>query len=218
MTEDVTTVEVSSWRAADELELPPILAASRDAFYEAGYHGTSVRDIARRVGVTVPALYYHYENKEALLLAILDASINHLTALCRAAVEEAGPKPVDRFLNLVECIALFEANAGRTASVDREARLLPADLRAAYTQKRRAIEELLLSAVEAGVEAGVFDTTDARDTTRAILGMLQGIPVWFRVGGELSPEAVAARYQDICAHTVGASPAVIRKVRERARD
>ena len=214
MTEEVAIVEPIDWRSREELELPPILAASRDAFYEAGYHGTSVRDIARRVGVTVPALYYHYENKEALLLAILDASISHLTHLCEAAVREAGPAPDDRFLNLVECIALYEANAGRTASIDGEMRLLPPGLRAVYTKKRKEIADTLLAAVEDGAEAGIIDTTNATDTTPAVLGMLQAIPMWFNVGGELSPQDLAMRYRDICAHAVGGSAKVLKKARK----
>ncbi len=50
---------------SNPVELSPILSAALDAFYEKGFHGASVRDIARRVGVTVPALYYHYDSKEA---------------------------------------------------------------------------------------------------------------------------------------------------------
>lgn len=214
MTEQVQTAKTIDWRAREELALPPILAASRDAFYEAGYRGTSVRDIARRVGVTVPALYYHYENKEALLLSILDASISYVTELCQAAVEEAGPAPEDRFLNLVECIAFYQANAGRTAIIDGETRLLPADLRADYAKKRKVIEDLMLAAVEDGVEAGVFDTTSAKDTTRAVLGMLQAISTWFHVGGQFTPADLAVRYKDICAHTVGADASVLKKARK----
>ncbi len=203
---------VVHWRSVGELELPPIMAAARDAFFEAGYHGTSVRDIARRVGVTVPALYYHFQNKEALLLAILDASLDHLTRMCEAAVAEAGPRPDDRFLNLVECITLYEANAGRTASVDLEARLLSSGPRSAYAKKRKVIEDLLLSVVEEGAEAGLFRSTNPKETTRAILGMLQAIPRWFHADGPLDPQDLAVRYKDICAHTVGAKASVINKV------
>ena len=65
------------WRTSPTPELSPILSASLDAFSEHGYHGTTVRDIAKRVGVTVPALYYHHENKEGLLFALLDTGIEH---------------------------------------------------------------------------------------------------------------------------------------------
>jgi len=98
-----------AWRAPGELELTPILRAALDAFSEAGYHGTSVRDIASRVGVTVPALYYHHENKEAILFSLLDTSITRLRGLCLAAIADAADTPQARFLNLVECVVIYMA-------------------------------------------------------------------------------------------------------------
>lgn len=65
---------IPDWRILEPMQLSPILTAALDAFYETGFHGTSVREIARRVGVTVPALYYHHENKEGLLIALLELS------------------------------------------------------------------------------------------------------------------------------------------------
>ncbi|GAB2642393.1 TetR/AcrR family transcriptional regulator [Nocardioides ginkgobilobae] len=206
-----------NWRSQEELTLPPILSASRDAFYESGYHGTTVRDIARRLGVTVPALYYHYENKEALLLSILDASIEHLTRLCEAAVRDAGDSPVDRFLNVVECITLYEATAKRTAMIDHEMRLLSPDLRSLYAGKRRRVEDMLLDAVRDGIATGQFDAADAKDTTRAILGMLQAIPMWYDPAGPITPTDLARRYLDICAHTVGAPAALVGQLRKKRR-
>ena len=41
------------WREPTQIALTPILTAALEAFYETGYHGTSVRDIARRVGGSV---------------------------------------------------------------------------------------------------------------------------------------------------------------------
>ncbi|TDE18927.1 TetR/AcrR family transcriptional regulator, partial [Actinomadura sp. 6K520] len=38
---------------------------------ENGYHGTSVRDIAVRAGLSPGALYYHFESKQELLATIM---------------------------------------------------------------------------------------------------------------------------------------------------
>lgn len=84
------------WRRLEPMELTPILSAALDAFYETGFHGTSVREIARRVGVTVPALYYHHENKEGLLIALLELSTSDVMARAYAADADGGDDPVQR--------------------------------------------------------------------------------------------------------------------------
>jgi AcrR family transcriptional regulator len=51
-----------------------ILAAARAAFDQGGLEAVSLRDIARAVGITPMAIYRHYENKQALVDAlVLDA-------------------------------------------------------------------------------------------------------------------------------------------------
>ena len=41
-----------------------------DLFTEQGYDGTSLREIAEQLGVTKAALYYHFESKEDILMAL----------------------------------------------------------------------------------------------------------------------------------------------------
>ena len=65
-----------------------ILTHAARLFVERGYHGVSMREVALAVGVTKPALYHHYADKEALFLAILDASLADLETLLAAARAE----------------------------------------------------------------------------------------------------------------------------------
>ena len=52
-----------------------IVSVAIDCFSRHGYHGTSIDRIARAAGVTKGALYYHFEDKEALLFGALDDRI-----------------------------------------------------------------------------------------------------------------------------------------------
>ncbi len=47
-----------------------ILDVALDLFIEQGYDGSSLREIAERLGVTKAALYYHFESKDDILMAL----------------------------------------------------------------------------------------------------------------------------------------------------
>lgn len=193
----------TDWRAYEPVRLPPILAASLDAFDEHGYHGTTVRDIARRVGVTVPALYYHYQNKQALLVELLLGSMNAVLGRCRSAVEEAGPDPVERFSALVECIVLYMANRAPMAFLDTETRSLEPDNRARYIAMRDELEALVQTSVRDAVARGDFATPHPVDAGRAVLTMAQAVANWYRPYGHLTPQEIAGRYVEIALASVG---------------
>jgi AcrR family transcriptional regulator len=198
------TAPPGAWRLADDEDLTPILATARDLFYEVGFHGTTVRDIAGRVGVTVPALYYHHANKEAILSALLDRSIGSVIGRCEQALSEAGEDPADQFRNIGECLARYMANHRKSAAMDAEIRALSPAARKLYSVQRRRVEQMVSDTISRGVAAREFEVTSPADTGRALLGMIQAITLWFIPGGgRLTASELAARYVDIAERTVG---------------
>ncbi|MDL2344716.1 TetR/AcrR family transcriptional regulator [Deinococcus sp. MIMF12] len=84
---------------ASSTRLPPpapdttrarILTEAARLFVASGYHGVSMREVAAAVGVTKPALYHHYADKEALFLAMLDGTLTGLARLVAHAETQAG--------------------------------------------------------------------------------------------------------------------------------
>ena len=55
-----------------------ILDAAEELFAERGYNGTTLRDVATRVGVRPPSLYNHFASKDALYAAVLERGIGPL--------------------------------------------------------------------------------------------------------------------------------------------
>src|SRR5947209_5184540 len=49
-----------------------IIAVAAEVYADAGYHGASLRKIAKRAGMTHAGLLYHFPNREALLAAVLE--------------------------------------------------------------------------------------------------------------------------------------------------
>ncbi|MBB5232710.1 TetR family transcriptional regulator [Deinococcus budaensis] len=67
-----------------------ILTEAARLFVASGYHGVSMREVAEAVGVTKPALYHHYEDKEALFLAMLEGTLAGLSRLVAHAGTQSG--------------------------------------------------------------------------------------------------------------------------------
>jgi AcrR family transcriptional regulator len=86
-------------RAAPKGGRDRLMAMAARLFREVGYASTSTRDIAKLAGVERSALYHHFPSKEALLEAVLDASIVSVRAQVGAALETlpAGASPRTRF-------------------------------------------------------------------------------------------------------------------------
>jgi TetR/AcrR family transcriptional repressor of nem operon len=51
-----------------------IIEAARQLFARKGFYGTSVADLAQATGMTKGALYHHFESKDALFFAVLEAA------------------------------------------------------------------------------------------------------------------------------------------------
>ncbi|MDH6280347.1 AcrR family transcriptional regulator [Prescottella agglutinans] len=197
----------NDWRSIEPLELTPILSASLDTFYESGFHGASVREIARRVGVTVPSLYYHHQSKEGLLIALLELTSDDLRSRALAANAAGGDDPVQRLAKVIFTIVLQMTNRARLAALEAEARYLGPENWERYRAVRKRIEGLALEIVHEGNRTGDFDVDDPAETTRAILGMCQAIPRWYHAEGTHSPEVVARKYVEIALRMVGATRA-----------
>ena len=55
-----------------------VLQVAQALFAERGYRGTSLRDIAKRIGIKAPSLLHHFPSKQQLYLAVLDKMFESL--------------------------------------------------------------------------------------------------------------------------------------------
>ena len=66
-----------------DLRRPPdtrerVLQVAQALFAERGFRGTSLRDIAKRIGIKAPSLLHHFPSKQQLYLAVLDKMFESL--------------------------------------------------------------------------------------------------------------------------------------------
>ncbi|EON31234.1 Transcriptional regulator [Gordonia terrae C-6] len=194
------------WRRREPVPLPTTLVAAKHAFYERGYHGTSIRDIASRAGVSLPTLYYHHDNKLGILVELLEAAMTSVLAWVGAAIEE-GRTPSEQLSNAIESIVLHMTSDVELASVASEFRHLDSDdpRRETYVAMRTETEDLLADVIARGVESGEFSfEEDVKDVLRYLFGACQAVTTWYRPSGARTPAEVAASYALISLRVVGA--------------
>lgn len=94
--DEPATSPVVALREAPTERQSEILEGASRLFADYGFHGASVRDISRHVGISHPGMLHHYETKDALLHAVIDQLEDHAQgALDR--VDELAASP-DAFL------------------------------------------------------------------------------------------------------------------------
>jgi len=67
-----------------------IIAEATRLFSEKGYSATSMREVAEAVGITKPALYYHFSSKEVLYQETIREHMNHYRSVILQTIEEQG--------------------------------------------------------------------------------------------------------------------------------
>ncbi len=81
-----------------------ILDAAADVFFEQGFAGARVDEIARRANVNKAMLYYHVGDKDALFTAVLRRNLARALERVRPAVAAAGD-PADKLRALIDALA-----------------------------------------------------------------------------------------------------------------
>jgi AcrR family transcriptional regulator len=181
-----------------------ILQAAVAVMAEHGYHGTSVRDIAVRAGLSPAALYHHFTSKQEVLATIMERGIKALLGRTRAALDEAGDDPAEQLRALVAVQVLFHLEDQRgTLLGTSEVRALQDPVRTRHLAKRLEQQRMFDAVVVEGVRRGVFGTPLATEASRAIVVMCTGVAAWFSPSGRLSRREVVERYQRLALDMVG---------------
>lgn len=174
------------------------IETARAEFVRNGYGASSIRTIAQEAGMSLSALYYHYKNKQDLLLGILVDCVETHDALCAETMAAAAPDPASQLRALVTGVVRFRTVCQeQSLMIATEVRNLEPDNAFAYEARRRAGNDRLRAIIEAGIDDGSFTTPQPQDCRRAILAMTAAISHWYDPAGPDTPDEIAARYCEL---------------------
>ncbi|HET6509111.1 MAG TPA: TetR/AcrR family transcriptional regulator [Baekduia sp.] len=200
MTDVRATIVTDDDRHGDSRER--IIDAATALFVRDGYRATSLKAIAEQVGMSPPALYWHFESKQHLFLA----SMEHLLETFMASVEArlTGATPPALLRQFVTAHAVWKLEQREAAGAytmalgmrDIVHTLSPRHRRSLVAKQRRHLDRLR-GILDAGVAGGAFVIEDIRVTAFAIITLCEHVQSWYDPTGELSPDDVAERYAEL---------------------
>ena len=161
-----------------ELQKDRMLRAAARCFNEKGYSGSSLKDVARLLGLTDAALYYYVRSKEELVYLCYVRAAD----LGREAMTRAGGQGLDG-LHTVRAylryhIEIMVGERGPIAIMSEIPSLKPAhrdEVLELSRQHSAAFEQIL----EQGIDDGSIASCDVRMTGNAIMGAINWIPKWY---------------------------------------
>src|SRR5262245_3088088 len=176
-----------------------ILKSAAAAFRKLGYHGATVEQIAAALHMKKGNLYYYFKNKEEILFACHQYSLDRLTQLLEE-IEAGDAAPDDKLRRLVSAFVhtILDELHGTALFLDLEA-LTPSHLKAVIVRRDR-FDRGVRHIVEEGVEGGVFEAPpgsgDVKLITFAMMGAVNWIPRWFKPEGAATSQDIADRFAD----------------------
>lgn len=174
--------------AAPDERQNQILRAAADLFVKQGYGGTSIRDIAHRVGLLPGSVYHHFPCKEDLFVAIHHEGFRQLVVRSEEAVRSASD-PWKR-LELACAVHIDSAVEG-----DAIARITAIGLFAIHEDRLQRRLEKDRETYDQQLRKLVADLDLPRKTNRsifrlALLGALNWTLIWYRPG-KMTPKQIA---------------------------
>jgi AcrR family transcriptional regulator len=183
-----------------------ILLAALTLYAEAGFHGTSIRSIATKVGINSATLYAHYPSKEQVLADLVLVGHRELHDRLTETAEAlpADTDPVRRVAALLRTHVLLHTDYPLLATViNNELHALSPELAAPALELRAGCRRILIGAMERGLEDGVFETPDPLLAATAIGSMNMQVARWFGPDQPYTRDQVADAYVRFALRIVG---------------
>lgn len=172
-----------------------ILKSAAAAFRRRGYHGASVDEIASALEMTKGNLYYYFRNKEEILYACHEYSLDVLLALLDDVRADAStPDQKLRRLILAFVHLLLDELQATALTIDLQA-LSPPLLRKIIA-RRDEFDRGLREIIQQGIDAGTFAPGNPKMVAFAVMGAVNWITKWYDPAGPMTSEAIGQAFAD----------------------
>jgi AcrR family transcriptional regulator len=179
-----------------------------ELFYEHGYRSASLRTLAEQVGLQAGSLYNHITNKQELLFHLLKEIMEEVLEKTYRRVRKED-SPLVQLHEFAETHLEFHTTRLKEIFIgNSELRNLEPDNYKAIIALRREYFDVIHDIVRNGVAQNLFHVDDAKTAARVIIGMLNSVSGWYRVGGGVSQKELVDIYLTMIFRALGAARAI----------
>jgi AcrR family transcriptional regulator len=187
---------VSPWRERRtdrELKREAVIRAAAREFNRKGYHNTSLDDIAARLEVTKPTVYYYVTSKEQLLFECFVAGIELIRTAFRDVRRSSAPAR-ERLQAVLRHYGEAVASEFGWCMVRAEDQDLAPAMSRHIKALKSEIDHGIRRLLREGVQDGSIEPCDPKMTAFALAGALNWIAHWYREDQSLTGAQIAAAF------------------------
>lgn len=173
-----------------------IKQAAIDLFFRKGYFATSISEIARDCDIRKASIYYHYSGKEALLLDIMQTTMQELLDSLQASLSDADGVEASMRAAVRSHVVFHLRRQKETFIASSELRGLCPDNFRQIVARRDDYERMFQTLIGQGMTCGIFAGGEIKILSYAILTLCTAGASWFRPEGRLSVEHIAEIYEN----------------------
>jgi len=197
---------VPSADAQFEAKRDALLREAAASFNRKGYHGTSLTEIAAKLGVSKAALYTYVQSKDELLYYCHEVALDAAFAGLDQARRQGGSALDQLFGTLRNYLELILANQTSHVILLEEHALTAAHVKAVIRRRDR-FEAELRALVEAGMRDGSIVQCNPKLAVFAALGAINWVQKWYSPGGSWSSEQLSAALTEMLERMLSSRPA-----------
>jgi AcrR family transcriptional regulator len=173
-----------------------ILDVSKELLLKHGFSKLSMRKIAKRADVTATSIYLHFENKDDLLLVLVEESIANLNRVLRSALDETA-SPIEQLESLADAYVGYAMKNPQEYEIIYMVRPeeMPKYPKEKFQQVRE-IYELLAGIIKRGKERNLFDVEDPLVSAYTLWAQIHGV-VSVILGKRLDTRVPIERFLDL---------------------
>jgi AcrR family transcriptional regulator len=177
-------------------QLARILLHATEVFYDKGYEGASMRDLARSSGMSLSGLYYYFESKEKLLYLIQQHTFSTIVERLSKRLDEVSDPEQRIRVFILNHLEYFLANQKAMKVLSHEAEVLKNGFGAEIAAIKREYYRICVGLLDDFKLAKRLEFS-SRMAVLSLFGMMNWIYTWYNPRVDAHAEDLSRGMGDI---------------------